>query len=558
MASRGGASKDIDWDEQLDLVPGDTELRDDLLARFQGHNALPFLFIGSGLSRRYLGLPDWEGMLRKFAGDIGADLDFMLATARGDLPEAAGLLAKEFHPVWFKDRRYAKQRTAHKEEVRDDEAALKVAVAEYMRTASVLNSGAPGVDDPALARELVRLGDAVVDGVITTNYDTLPDQVFPMLAAYVGQDELLLSDAQFVGEVYKIHGSCEQPKSLVLTARDYEDFTSRNAYLAAKLLTIFAEHPVVFIGYSLSDRYVRQIIESIARAVGTARLSALQDRIYFVDWNDDPASVPAVSQYFLEVAPGQSLPATKVQTHSFLPVFDALARLSRPFPARLLRELRKHVYELVVHPDPEQGREAVRALPIDSDAGEDLRVVFGVGQFSEQDVSDISAIGFRALAREDLARDVLGIRPRALDARNVLRFALPDMLRAAPTAYLPVMKYLAEAGLVDGTGVITTNGLPDRVVELIDRAPGPTAANKSRFERQNQYTLTTPRAVFATDLATYYKFDAVLCLDPAGYDLEELRLILIEQFNESANAGGGISTYLYKTIAHYDRLRWGR
>lgn len=558
MAQQKITNTDMDWDDLISSRGSESGLRDDLLASLRAHNALPFLFIGSGLSRRYLGLPDWEGMLRLFADEIGVDLDYLLASANGHLPSAASMLAKEFHPVWFRERKYRKQRDVHKDAVRDDEAALKVAVAEYMREMSPLTAGVPGVDDNVYALEIGRLGEAVVDGVITTNYDLLSDQLFPDFEAYVGQDDLLLSDAQFVAETYKIHGSCEEPSTLVLTARDYDHFTERNSYLAAKLLTIFAEHPVLFLGYSLSDQYIRQIVESIARAVGPSRLDALQERIYFIEWNSDAVTTPTISQYFLEVMPGQALPVKKVETHSFLPVFDALARLERPFPARVLRELRKYVFDLVTHPDPDHARETVRAVPLDSDEAGDLRVVFGVGSFSDEDVDDISAIGFRALTRDDLARDLLGIRSRGLDARNVLHTALPDMLRVAPTAYLPVVKYVAECDLIGAGGKITTAGLPDNVKKLIRRTPAPTSGNRKRFEKQFRETLLSPRAVFESDLAQYFKFEALLCLDPSTYDIEELRQVLAEEFDAPVNAQGNNRTHMFKAIAHYDRLRWGR
>lgn len=532
------------------------ELREKLLSSLREHTALPFLFLGSGISRRYLGLPDWEGMLRHFSDDIGKDLDFYLASTNNNMPKAATELAKDFHHAWWGERRYAKQRKEFKSTVRDDEGGFKVAVAEYFRIRSELHPGVPGVDNAQYVKEIDRLREAVVDGVITTNYDQLAEQIFPQFPVYVGQDDLLLSDAQFVAETYKIHGSCESAASLVLTAKDYEDYQARNSYLAAKLLTIFAEHPVIFIGYSMNDLYIREIIDSIARAVGPARLDALQRQIYFVEWNQDPNSAPSLSPYFFEVMQGQAIPAQKIDTNSFMPIFDALASLQRPFPAHLLRELRKHVYELVAHPDPGQAIETVRAIPFDSENTDGLRVVFGVGSFSEKDLQDISGISGRTLTREDLARDLLDIRPRGIDAHNVIQHGLPTILKYSATAYLPIFKYLHECGAIDNFNEINETEIPDTVKDLIKRIPTASKQNQARYSRVVAGKFKTPREVFEADFAVYFKFECLLCLDSNNYDIEEMRQVLAEQLELSENGETNSRTNLFKAIAHYDRMKY--
>lgn len=525
-------------------------LRDELA----GHSALPYLFLGSGVSRRYLGLPDWSSLLRHFADDIGEDFDFHYATAKRDLPKVASSIAGIFHNVWWHESRYESQRAQYRSIVTDDEAALKVAVADYISKLQTLQPGRPGIDDAKLSHEVSLLRQAVVDGVITTNYDSLTDELFPTFQPYVGQDELMLSDAQFIAETYKIHGSAAEPSSLILTHDDYVEYSKRNHYLAAKLLTIFAEHPVLFIGYSLSDVYIQEILANVATAVGPARIDELARRIYFVEWNEDAAAPAKIESATLVLESGR-LPIRRIDAHDYAPILAALTDLERTFPAHVLRELRKHVYDLVAHPEPGQARESVHAIPIDAEGASGLRVVFGVGSFTERDLQDLSSISGRTLRRTDVEQDVLGIRERNLDAANVLSDGIPSGIRPASSSYVPVHKYLSETGRIAEDGEIDFEGLPEVIRELAERRISAADHTISRFERTVRGTLSTPKELMASDHARYFKLESLLCLDPDDYEIEDLRLALVETFEagEFTTTDRGL---FRKALRHYDRLRY--
>ena len=411
---------------------------DDLESHLKGFATAPFLFVGSGLSRRYLQLETWRDLLAHFAAMTSKPYAYYVTSADGDLTRVASALADEFHDVWWQEARFAASRADFGNgRLGTREGPLKAEIARHVDEALARLPA-----DGELAHEIELLGEAVIDGVITTNFDRFLEQVFDDYKVYTGQDQLLFSDPQGVGEIYKIHGSADDPESLVLSAADFARYRDRNPYLAAKLLTIFVEHPVLFVGYSLTDPNIREILVSVARCLTSDNLPRLQDRLIFINWNPD-ATEPTFARTMMSIE-GMAIPVINFETSSFAGVFAALGSLQRKFPARLLRQMKEHVYELVRTNQP-QGRLFVQDLDADTDLAK-VDVVFGVGMQER-----LSNVGYVGIAREDVLGDLLLSESR-WDAARMVEDALPVLLRRSPKSFVPVFRYLRGAGLLDDMG----------------------------------------------------------------------------------------------------------
>lgn len=70
--------------QRVDPAPYDPtmpDFGDDLRGLVTKSRAAPFLFVGAGISRRYLGLDDWESLLRRLAEPTGKPFDCYYASS---------------------------------------------------------------------------------------------------------------------------------------------------------------------------------------------------------------------------------------------------------------------------------------------------------------------------------------------------------------------------------------------------------------------------------------------------------------------------------------------
>lgn len=487
----------------------------------------PFLFIGSGFSFKYINTENWEGLLRKYSGMMNKPFERYRSLANGNWPKVGSLIARDYHTHWFDSPDLEAEKNQNLQEMVSFSSPLKVSVSSYLKDVSEK----PFSENVQTDIQLLKA--AKINGIITTNYDLLCENIFPDFKVYKSQQELIFSPLQEIGEIYKIHGCCTEPNSLVITEEDYLDYNEKNAYLAAKLLTVFLEHPTIFMGYSISDKNVRNILSSIIKCLDQNQVNQLSNRLFFVEYVHDHKGEPTIDKYEFEIG-GAILPLTRIRTKDYTELLNVLSHLNQKFPAALLRKMKEHIYELVSTNDP---TEKIAVVDFDTDTDLDkVDVVIGVG------VSGKSEKSYETFSRFDIAEDIL-YNNKDFDLNELMSKTLPKLVKA--TSWTPVCKYykqLAEHQNVD-TKVKSAFNRP--IEEWQNANPYSYKANSIR----ETYS-SIKEVIDANPPEKAVKM--ILLLEIEKIDLKVLLGFLKSNFNLTQDPQH--SSYFMKLVCLYDKL----
>lgn len=515
------------------------DIESKLVEIFRSRSAGPFLFLGSGFSRRYLGLEDWRGLLTKFCV-TGKPFEYYLSAANGDYPKVASLLAKDFNEYWWGSEEYKQSVDRFKSRIKDETSALRIEICNYLATLD--QSKAKESEYPEEVNLLAKLN---VDGVITTNWDMFIEQLFPEYKTYIGQEELLFSNPQEIGEIYKIHGCSTSSESLVLTDSDYDSFNQKNTYLAAKLITLFVEHPVVFIGYSISDENIGSLLKAISGCIGRNNIEQLRKNLIFVQRLSDGED-PNVSDTYLTID-GIQIPLVLVKTNDFLPVYRAIHSTKRKIPARVLRYCKEQLYELVQSSKPEK---KICVVDIDEiETKDDVEFLVGVG-VAHQERTGPSSVGYASISKKDLFEDLLH-ENKGYDSDQILEHVVPNACKSTPN--VPVFIYLSKLGINSDEAYRKSHYKVDKVVYRDIKKLRMESYKKPFFRNYRHMSMEQIiEACTPENAAAYIPF----------LSAEKINTTTLHQFliDNQAKFDYDVSNYassFRKLAALYDRLKWG-
>lgn len=507
-------------------------MKNEILEILKRKDSSPFLFVGSGFSRRYTGLENWKELLERFSEGL-RPFEYYISTANQNLPLAASYIAQDYHEAFWTNPKFETQRKKNQKRIINQSSAIKIAISNYLMALSNI-----GLQNQEFAEEIKLLNKLNVDGIITTNWDTLLEELLPDYKVFIGQDELLFSNPQSIGEIYKIHGCISLPESLILTAEDYESYNSRNAYLAAKLITLFIEHPIIFIGYSLTDSNIREILTSIVRCLGKDKINELHNNLIFVQRtkNDEKANI---YQSFLVIDETQ-LPITVIKSKSYIPVYEAIDSIKRKIPIRVLRHCKEQIFELVNSQEPDR-----KLCVVDFDSIEDksnIEFVIGIGVINKH----LSSTGYQSIKPIDLFHDLI-YKDSKFNSQQILEITIPDL-----QGFLPIYKHLNKLGITSSQQYKQSKfNVDDRLKKAVDFQ---SAQNrKSYLNHAFNQSVSDIIKNFPSNKAMIYLPFATFKKE----DVEILCQFLKDHFDDYWNTIDCNRTFYRKLACYYDYLRYG-
>ncbi len=429
-----------------------------------GFKKPPILLMGSGISRRYAtDAPNWRDLLIRIGKKIGiedivpfendaerkcrdSDLD-----PRSHRYPVLATKMQEYLDTRLKTQEIRIEDLLNGEELEKYHARS----AEAIKIMAATECSRLKIDpDSPLSEEIgyLRMMPDIVPCVITTNYDGIIEEgLFEnRFKVYSRVSDYYLSGSQGIGEIFKIHGTCEDPSTLVLTEEDYEKFDKRASIVSAKILSVLCDYPMIIMGYSIEDGDVKKILNNLMSSLDDDKLRELEKNIIFIEYVPEVAGIePSTWRVPFE---DHVMMLKSFRTCDFAPIFKEISSMEASVSPSTVRKI----------------RQVVRTVQITEKSNNERYKAVGIDDITERDADKLVVVitdhenirtlkSLPTMSTDGLMKIALGLVPCDGDPYTIVRFfASYGHMTHNENAYVPIFHFM---NLVGDDSVLDIPGL---------------------------------------------------------------------------------------------------
>ena len=255
---------------------------------------------------------------------------------------------------------------------------------------------------------------------------------------YTSVSDYYYFHSEGIGEIYKIHGSADDPESLIVTSKDYEGYSEKSKVVSAKVLSMMCDYPLLIIGYSLSDDDVSRMIYDLMSSLNEKGLQTIKkNMIYIVYEKDLPEPIPGTKTFKNEQG---EFTLRTIRISDFNAIYEELGAYTPSASPREIRKIRQLVKNIVLTAQPTEKQ--YMKIGIDSLDSEDSDRITLI--LTDKEVGRLLK-EYTPITPDLLINDYLA-EESTMDPDSVVRyFSVYSNLQ--PNMYIPLYPYIRSSKL---------------------------------------------------------------------------------------------------------------
>ena len=347
-------------------------------------NHYPIVFIGSGISKRYLyNSPTWVDLLDEYWKKLNltgtlykylyetekevtkeksnleiTDLDFIAYT------RAASYIEQKFNDEFFNEKIKLKNLSL-KQAQANHYSPFKFDLANKFKSLSLRKD----IDE----KELILFSKVLQKSrvIVTTNYDNLIECLIKKDSKqepkiFIGNQGFFDDSSNGWSEIYKIHGSCEDPQSIIISKSDYEQYDKNSILISAKILSSMIDSPILFLGYSLKDRNIRKLLKDFSQQLPEEDSRKSADRIFLVEYKKNENALIE----HIERDENLNFTYTLIQTDNYSELYSKVAKINEGISPYDVKRVQNIIKKIIITYGQKNSLDAYLIKPADLDKTE--------------------------------------------------------------------------------------------------------------------------------------------------------------------------------------------